>query len=69
MITPLTTDRRHIVLGIWNCLSLLHRSGRLPEPSVQLLLEFGREDRVTEEEAMDVATAPRGVFGKKEQAA
>ncbi len=68
MITPLTTDRRHIVEGIWNCLFLLHRSGRLPQPSVELLIRFGAEDRVTEQEAMDV-TIPRGVFAKKEQAA
>lgn len=67
MITQLTTDRRHIVQGIWNCLFLLHRSGRLPEPSVELLIRFGAEDQVTEEEAMDVTT-PRGVFAKKEAA-
>jgi len=65
VITPLTTDRRHIVLGIWNCLTLLHKSGRLPKPSVQLLLEFGQEDLVTEEEAMEVATTPRAAFTKK----
>ena len=50
------TERRRLVEGIWNCISLLHKSGRLPEPSVQLLVRFGAEDRVTEEEAMDVAT-------------
>jgi hypothetical protein len=61
----LPTERRHIVLGIWNCILLLHKSGRLPEPSVQLLLEFGREDQVTEEEAMEVATTPRAAFTKK----
>ncbi len=59
------TDRRHIVHGIWNCILLLNKSGRLPKPSVQLLLEFGREDQVTEEEAIDVATAPMGVFTKR----
>ena len=66
----MTTKRRRIVEGIWNCISLLHKSGRLPAPTVELLVLFGRDDLVTEEEALDVVTAPRAaVSTKKEQAA
>ena len=58
----MTPDRESLVRGIWSCIALLHRSGKLPEPTVELLLEFGREDQVTQEEAV-------AVVAEKERAA
>jgi hypothetical protein len=62
-----TSERKSLVEGIWSCIVLLHRSGKLSEPTVGLLLRFGEEDRVTMEEAMAVI-APRSAV-RKEQAA
>lgn len=55
-MTNMTDERKSIVLGIWNAIKIYNKMWKFKEPDIDLLVHFGKEDKVTSEEAKEIVS-------------
>ena len=55
-MTNMTSERKSIVLGVWNAVRIFNKMWKFKESNVDLLVHFGKEDNVTSEEATEVVS-------------
>jgi len=52
----MTSERKSIVLGVWNAVRIFNKMWKFKESDVDLLVYFGKEDNVTSEEATEIVS-------------